>query len=47
MSPYGLVGSVSRDMTFFQSLLRVDVDGGLPCRGSGDGQDGRGSGWGL
>lgn len=47
MSPHGLVGSMSRNMTFFRSLLQVDVAGGLRCRGSGDGQDGRGSGWGL
>lgn len=47
MSPHGLVGSVSRNMAFFWSLLQVCVAGGLHCRGSGDGQGGRGSGWGL
>lgn len=47
MSPHGLVGSVSRNLTFFWRLLQVDVAGGLHCRGSGDGLDGRGSGWGL
>jgi hypothetical protein len=46
VSAHGLVDSVSRNMTFFLSLLQVDVDGGLPSRGSGNGQGCRGSGWG-
>lgn len=46
VSAHGLVDSVSRNMTFFLSLLQVDADGGLPYRGSGNGQGCRGSGWG-